>query len=672
MQMNLASRCREAISHVAMLKKELAHHQKRAQEALKFQREQTQRMASNLSAEVSKLSFSQSSGDSQSANSNNNSPERNNNHNTSKSEMERVLANMDPPPPPPPPRGSTTPPRPQTVVVGDPPATHHDDDDEKSSPIIRTVSPRDEFNSDVGSSDEDETVDESRRQGRSVLDVVESLSDLSSPMHSLSSPDSKSEHPPRVYSTPDSKSELPPRVYSTPNRNRKEDRWTPQIDEAPGNVGKDSEGLTLFPHSASPTVVGHGKHRNYNEDFPSDIVPHPSSSHSTRANAADLDSAYVEDDDDDEDAEGSFYHATSPPPTRLQKYNGMITMNSIDAFEASFDTTFPSTFARKDSGSSSKSSRESPQSSSTEIYNPFAPSPARSTERAIPATPPSHHYNDNEGSPNPEILRTSNLSGGSQPWINENNTQYSTPPKDGRRPETNAYGEPIRPHKTPSEEARARYEKALQPRNAAGSNSSQASATTTDAVVPLQIDAPEQKPGGFLQSATSPSRFLSRIHQRRKHNKDHGKDAPPDPEDQEYSQQYSPTEALLSQENVAPSHRHSADQTSWRQLPSRSKSNGNSSRSTTPHRRDHEVEEKCFEGQEPPPEINGRPGGMVARLSALKKRRSVKQPVSYAEPALNTKIRQGHSYFPKSSTSADAADSPQPRIVTPEQMTNPV
>jgi hypothetical protein len=44
LQMNLASRCREAISHVAMLKKELEMHQRRAADALAMQRQQqTQR-----------------------------------------------------------------------------------------------------------------------------------------------------------------------------------------------------------------------------------------------------------------------------------------------------------------------------------------------------------------------------------------------------------------------------------------------------------------------------------------------------------------------------------------------------------------------------------------------------------------------------------------------------
>merc|ERR1712216_747407 len=93
--MNLASRCREAITHVAMLKKELAMHQKRAKEALALQRQQTQRIASNLSAEVSRLSLSRSfSGDSEDPT----SPKSTRN----KSEMERVLASIEPPPPPPP------------------------------------------------------------------------------------------------------------------------------------------------------------------------------------------------------------------------------------------------------------------------------------------------------------------------------------------------------------------------------------------------------------------------------------------------------------------------------------------------------------------------------------------------------------------------------------------
>jgi hypothetical protein len=629
--MNLASRCREAISHVAMLKKELSHHQKRAQEALKFQREQTQRMASNLSAEVSKLSLSQS-GESESANS---SPDRNN-----QSEMERVLATMDPPPPPPPRPSTGSPPRPKTAMVEDPPASHENN----VNSTIRTVSPRGEFQPDViSSSDEDDTVnEESRPNGRSVLDVVESLSDLSSPAK---------------YASPNPKSsELPPRVYSTPNRHRKEDRWRPHIDEAPGSVGKDADGVRLFPHTASPKVVGgYQRDRNYNEEFPPDIVPNHSSSAHQRTND-DLERSSS--DDDDEENGGSYYRSSSPPPTSsLQKYNGMITMNSIDAFEASFDTTFPSNFPQKESNSA-KPSRESPQAA--EIYNPFAPSPARSIDRTTPATPPAK----SSRSPNPEIVRTANVSDSGQPW-SDDSSQYSTPPKNGQRPELNSNDEPPRPHKTPSAEARARYEKALQPRNAAA-NSSQASIASTKAVAPIQTDAPEQKSSGGLLMG-SPSRLLQRIQQRRK-NKD-GKDGSPH-SSEGVSSHHSHSESSLTQENVAPAEsratQQQAKEPSPRQLSFRSKSTPRSPRSTTPLRRG-ETEGKPIDGQAQP-EINGRPGGMIARLSALKTRRAVKQPISYAEPALNTKIRQGHSYFPKTNDEASA----QPRIVTPEQMTNSV
>jgi hypothetical protein len=54
------------------------------------------------------------------------------------------------------------------------------------------------------------------------------------------------------------------------------------------------------------------------------------------------------------------------------------------------------------------------------------------------------------------------------------------------------------------------------------------------------------------------------------------------------------------------------------------------------------------------------PQSKAARLSAIKIRRNVKQPVSYAEPALNTKLRRGDIYFTK-------PDEQHPQMVTPEQ-----
>ncbi len=536
--MNLASRCREAISHVAMLKNELSMHQTRAQEALKFQREQTQRMASNLSADLSRLSQSFESGSTSS------SPDR-------KTEMQRVLSTISPPPPPPP----RTP-----AKVEDPPEEKFVD--------------QEEFHVDgLVSSDEEDTVEDTLHR-RSVLDVVESLSD---------SPPSK-----------------PPQVYSTPNRNRKEDRWTPNIDSAPGQKERDPNGMTLFPKSASPKVGGSLRQRNYNEEFPSDMLPQPSSTaHRTNAGLA---GKLSEDDEED------CYGISSPTTTGiLDRHSGMITLNSIDAFEASFDTTFPSTFAQ------SRSSRET---RTTEIYNPFAPSPARSIGRVSPATPPSQSR-DEEISP--AVVRTANTSSGSPfatpptyrpDYDSDDSLQYETPPKDRPSPERTPNGEPTRPHKTASAEARARYEKALQPRGA-NSNDSQASATTANAVAPFESDA--HKSGGF--HIGSPSNLLKRIQERRK-------------------QKEQSMEEKTPEQNRSPRQENTILQVEEKE--------------------EHYFDERRDQGT--PESLS-----VLSRFSVMKNRRLVKQPVSYAEPPLNTKIRQGHSYFPKSD---------EPRIVTPEQVTH--
>lgn len=518
--MNLASRCREAISHVAMLKKELAMHQKQAQEAIRFQREQTQRMASNLSTEVSRLSASYSS--------ENYSPESTPDR---RAEMERVLATT-PPPPPPPPRA--------TVQASD----NQKVSEESSNP--RTVSPREDIGTvSNDSSEDDDTVHSISRKGRSVLDVVESLSESPPPK-------------PESNTGPTLNNVLPPRMYSTPNRQRKGDRWTPHIDDAPGSIEKEK---TLFPHTASPKVP------NYNEEFPSDIMQVASSSSHHRSGIS-----LGLDDDDDEDY--------TPSPTLLDRHSGFITMNSIDAFEASFDTAFPSNFS---------SSRR--LSSEKEIYNPFDASPARSIPRSRKDTSPESF------SPR---------------------AHFSTPPKE-RTP--NKEAEPPRPQKTPSSEARSRYEKAMQPR------SQEKSISTTDAV------APEKEKSGFLKGS-SPSNFLKRI-QKRRQSKDDGSSI-------EYSSSDgSPSNSSTKQENVAPT----AQPQSQRAAPAAAElplknSTASSASNSKPE---------------------GRPGGMVARLHSLKQRRAVKQPVSYAEPSLNTKIRQGHTYFPKEPL----------RTVTPEQVASP-
>ena len=45
-----------------------------------------------------------------------------------------------------------------------------------------------------------------------------------------------------------------------------------------------------------------------------------------------------------------------------------------------------------------------------------------------------------------------------------------------------------------------------------------------------------------------------------------------------------------------------------------------------------------------------------ASMASRSRRRSVKQPISYAEPALNTKIRKGHVFFQKDTISSSNGD----------------
>eukprot|EP00934_Nitzschia_sp_Nitz4_P009181 Nitzschia sp. Nitz4//scaffold47_size129522//125277//127273//NITZ4_003573-RA/size129522-snap-gene-0.204-mRNA-1//-1//CDS//3329552866//9171//frame0 len=499
--MNLASRCREAISHVAMLKKELALHQKRAKESLALQRAQNQRMASNLS-EASRLSRSFSD-DSQGLN-----------ESARSDTMERVLA-MDPPPPP--------------ARSQDPPAAAHQ----------REKNSIEEDGEDTGDDTEDDTVVETARRGRSVLDVVESLSERAA---------------------------SPPKVFSTPNRPR-EGRWTPRIDDAPG-----SEPPSFFPKSASPSGPSSPFRRNYNEEFPTDIQPQRTPSKSTPS----------------------------------QESRGVITMNSIDAFEASFNTTFPDSFPKD--GSSARKKK-----TSTEIYNPFAPSPARKPDRGTPPSPePAMERNASTGSSrandpplvhSPEVVRTARLAD-TEPFSQPN--QYQTPTKRSSEPAAVSSAEPPRPQKVASSESRARYEKAMQPRpepvdcNSTHSSSNHSSHSNQSAAL----------------AQGSPSSLLQRIQERRKQRE--SGDAP------------DPSPRMLA----PPSPFHTATTTT--------------TTTSTPSPAPTPSEEPATTART-----------ISARLNAIKRR--TKQPISYAEPALNTKLRQGDTFFPK-----DEATNPA-IVVSPEQ-----
>eukprot|EP00540_Astrosyne_radiata_P024038 CAMPEP_0116824362 /NCGR_PEP_ID=MMETSP0418-20121206/1353_1 /TAXON_ID=1158023 /ORGANISM="Astrosyne radiata, Strain 13vi08-1A" /LENGTH=119 /DNA_ID=CAMNT_0004452721 /DNA_START=105 /DNA_END=464 /DNA_ORIENTATION=- len=59
----------------------------------------------------------------------------------------------------------------------------------------------------------------------------------------------------------------------------------------------------------------------------------------------------------------------------------------------------------------------------------------------------------------------------------------------------------------------------------------------------------------------------------------------------------------------------------------------------------------------PSPSTSRRSASPLARLMAgTRLKRSVKQPVSYAEPPLNSKLRKGHVYFPRSAAETKRSD----------------
>ncbi|KAG7338105.1 shugoshin related kinetochore-attachment protein [Nitzschia inconspicua] len=223
--MNLASRCREAISHVAMLKKELAMQQKRTAAALASHREQNQRMADSLtnSMELSRRSrtSSEASGD-------------------AKDENLARLVTATPSPLRANLKECLSPTSSKTTIFARPPSPPEEARD--SPPTDLAPSPL--VSSRGSSSDEDE-------------DVIAQVSTVSnSPTESYKD---------AGKSTSTSDEEPGPNVQATPKRGGK---WAPNL-KGPSVRGGDDEG-GLFPPSASPQVFS-GKQKSYNEEFPGDI-----------------------------------------------------------------------------------------------------------------------------------------------------------------------------------------------------------------------------------------------------------------------------------------------------------------------------------------------------------------------------------------------------------------
>jgi hypothetical protein len=496
-------------------------HQRQASEALALQREQTQRVANNLSAEMSRLSQSGSEDDGD----------------RSSVSIDRILSTMPSPPQPrvprspssqssnrelprviessaPPHRGKPASPRsngsPSGVNFWD-----SDEDDTVADTIAETIassqrgkpaSPRSNGNprgANFSDSDKDDTVADT------IADTVTTIP------------------PTNEANAPQPKEVIAPRVFSTPNRHKNSDRWTPEIDnprESPG----------LFPHSASPKVVI-ARRQNYDDEMPPDIIPDPHRSNMVESHPVND----IEEQDDEAVGSSSSPVSSSSPSVTSQhsitKRRDVIGISSIDAFEASFDTTFPSAFTPKEEAE--RKDRTAGTSTSSEIYNPFFPSPARPPEKtegptqASPQTGTQSSLSISAEKPpiaiSPEIIRTATVSdtsvfdNPSTPEEKKNSDasyddECHTPPHEPRKI-VNSAEEPRRPEKTVPSSARARYEKALQPRHSSSSSSGENGKIEPQATLSAEPDyrAQPSQEKSFSMLRSSPSALLRRIHQRR-------------------------------------------------------------------------------------------------------------------------------------------------------------
>jgi predicted transcriptional regulator len=619
--MNLASRCREAISHVAMLKKELAMHQKRASEALAMQR-QSQSANHSESGVLSELSDLARP-------SQNNAPSS-----TSVAvemdRMDKLMATHAPPPPPPPP--------PPTAAA----AALKENEDKDDSPRS-SVSP-----SSSRSSEEDENT---------------------------------------------------------------------TVAAAP-----------IFPHSASPKQP---KHRsNYNDDYPGDVAPHKASHESSLPSVQ------------DEEEESSS--AMSEPATSSQaRQVANMKLSSIDAFEASFDTAFPSSFA---------STKEGEQAVTTEIYNPFFSSPqkrgttlnrdenvgnkspgkgkwgTRVRDRSSPAVLSSPTNRLSSGA-NETLHDAAKSSGNKQPMIYENGEQdggdpydrspereaessrrmpdpssspkivsrasgsygaaaepYRTPPHFQQKGEVEkpAEDQPRRPEKTVTASARARYEKALQPR---GYHSRIKDPISSGIQAETSLDSSEQ-------ARNSPGTVLRRLQQRRAKSDrfqqnleanstpipgmetkrtsrplPHPPVLPSDPEspfdEEKKSDRRGSGQNMASQSGSYRNSQNESENSNY-QRSSRSQTNP-AAKKLSPDSMNAEIralDAMAGSYQKPGGESpagndlspNSGSSSSSSRYAALKQRRSVKQPISYAEP---NKMRRGDGYVERSK-SEDGNSSPNP------------
>lgn len=467
---------------------------------------------------------------------------------------------------------------------------------------------------------------------------------------------------------------------------------------------------SLFPPTASPKP----KHReNYNDVYPDDVMPHKASQESHLPSVTD-------EDEEPEDAQ------TNPQVPSAREV-ASTKLSSIDAFEASFDTAFPVAFTSPKEG-------KSESLVTSEIYNPFFSSPAKSKvnqpnqdaekgdvekgrkwgaslrERSPVVSVRKSQTSRGDDAPNdgmPKILFS-----GRQPPIEDVDDDHSTP--DTKSPErdlktfsgqpdqsispmivsrvstSGAFStppqfqkispenqgvvveQPRRPEKTVTASARARYERALQPRT----YTSRMKDPLLDQSMSVDTSAESAE-----VARNSPSTVLRRLQQRRQKVEQRFQTTPdagtgvPSMRHSTRSLQHPPVPSVdspfdedvgvgrmnggpgrnLTSQNGSMSYRTSQNDAEnsyqWSGSLSSPASMKLSPDSMNAEFRalDAMASVSYQRGEEDAPGSDNSPSsaGSSARYSALKQRRSVKQPVSYAEPPLNTKVRRGDVFFPR-------------------------
>ena len=587
--MNLASRCREAISHVAMLKKELAMQQKTTAQALASQRQQTQRMADNLT--TSFISNS-SSPDTHGSNSSSSSKLRNKSHRVSDENDDgdddnllRLVSN------------TPSPDRTSLRV-----RENIDVDESHSSKLVTTTantttaaalstrasSPTEEFR--------DSPATSTTASPKAVLKLFSNLDeedivvDIISPLKNESNP-----------------------VESNRDYNEK-------VDEAGTGTG-----MSFFPFSASPKTFtkSHSNRgsNSYDEEFPSDVI-------------------------DQAENNGSAVGGHGKDSRHNRKMN---LMNSIDAFEKSFSTDFPDSFTPKE-GSNNASGEGSEQ---RKIYNPFF---------ATPEKRPNENHDSNLPDVNDDGSPEGRLKTGRDPYVYNTPTEekkedepfgkeYDTPPKiniENKRPSgitnknndnnnnnnNNSKEEPGRPEKLIPTTARARYERALGPRE------SIVNSTTQNEVEPSH-NSSQSRDMITGPESNSPSALFRRIQQKRRMSgkKKTSVEEPVSGSSSEMME-LPPAESPSSKQKSITSIVDAFEQNDTNMNADLMNGSGGGG-----------------DGNSMKKEQNSKSSSRFHPIKSMRSR-SVKKPISYAEPALNTKLRRGDTYFPK-------ANGQPPQVVSP-------